>query len=235
DGDPGHQHPDPAQRAFGHRQCGTRESGRRISDAKGIPLKTPAGGGVRAAAGRRSMHQLWTFIADNREQILRLLGQHVEFSVLSVVLSILIAVPLGLLCRASRILAQVLLNAVSLIYTIPTLALFGLMIPLLGIGWVPAVAAIVLYSLLPIPQNTSTGRLAVPLDAREAARGMGMSAAQILLRVELPLALSLIFAGIRVAAVNAVGMVTIASFIGAGGLGDLIFRGISTVSTVVVV
>jgi osmoprotectant transport system permease protein len=181
------------------------------------------------------MQQLWTYIADNREQILRLLGQHVEFSVLSVVLSILIAVPLGLLCRASRILAQVLLNAVSLIYTIPTLALFGLMIPLLGIGWVPAVAAIVLYSLLPIAQNTYTGLLAVPLDAREAARGMGMSAAQMLLRVELPLALSLIFAGIRVAAVNAVGMVTIASFIGAGGLGDLIFRGISTVSTVVVV
>ena len=181
------------------------------------------------------MQQLWNFIADNREQILRLLGQHVEFSLLSVVLSILIAVPLGLLCRASRLLAQLLLNAVSLIYTIPTLALFGLMIPLLGIGWVPAIAAIVLYSLMPIAQNTYTGLLGVPSDAREAARGMGMSASQILFRVELPLALPLIFAGVRVATVNAVGMVTIASFIGAGGLGDLIFRGISTVSSVVVI
>jgi osmoprotectant transport system permease protein len=181
------------------------------------------------------MQQLWNFIADNQEQILRLLGQHVEFSLLSVVLSILIAVPLGLLCRASRLLAQLLLNAVSLIYTIPTLALFGLMIPLLGIGWVPAIAAIVLYSLMPIAQNTYTGLLGVPSDAREAARGMGMSASQILFRVELPLALPLIFAGVRVATVNAVGMVTIASFIGAGGLGDLIFRGISTVSSVVVI
>jgi osmoprotectant transport system permease protein len=181
------------------------------------------------------MQQLWNFIADNREQILRLLGQHVEFSLLSVVLSILIAVPLGLLCRASRLLAQLLLNAVSLIYTIPTLALFGLMIPLLGIGWVPAITAIVLYSLMPIAQNTYTGLLGVPSDAREAARGMGMSASQILFRVELPLALPLIFAGVRVATVNAVGMVTIASFIGAGGLGDLIFRGISTVSSVVVI
>ena len=181
------------------------------------------------------MQQLWNFIADNREQILRLLGQHVEFSLLSVVLSILIAVPLGLLCRASRLLAQLLLNAVSLIYTIPTLALFGLMIPLLGIGWVPAIAAIVLYSLMPIAQNTYTGLLGVPSDAREAARGMGMSASQILFRIELPLALPLIFAGVRVATVNAVGMVTIASFIGAGGLGDLIFRGISTVSSVVVI
>jgi osmoprotectant transport system permease protein len=181
------------------------------------------------------MQQLWNFIADNREQILRLLGQHVEYSLLSVALSILIAVPLGLLCRASRLLAQLLLNAVSLIYTIPTLALFGLMIPLLGIGWVPAIAAIVLYSLMPIAQNTYTGLLAVPSDAREAARGMGMSAPQILFRVELPLALPLIFAGVRVATVNAVGMVTIASFIGAGGLGDLIFRGISTVSGVVVI
>jgi osmoprotectant transport system permease protein len=181
------------------------------------------------------MQQLWNFIADNQEQILRLLGQHVEFSLLSVVLSILIAVPLGLLCRASRLLAQLLLNAVSLIYTIPTLALFGLMIPLLGIGWVPAITAIVLYSLMPIAQNTYTGLLGVPSDAREAARGMGMSASQILFRVELPLALPLIFAGVRVATVNAVGMVTIASFIGAGGLGDLIFRGISTVSSVVVI
>jgi osmoprotectant transport system permease protein len=181
------------------------------------------------------MQQLWNFIADNQEQILRLLGQHVEFSLLSVVLSILIAVPLGLLCRASRLLAQLLLNAVSLIYTIPTLALFGLMIPLLGIGWVPAIAAVVLYSLMPIAQNTYTGLLGVPSDAREAARGMGMSASQILFRVELPLALPLIFAGVRVATVNAVGMVTIASFIGAGGLGDLIFRGISTVSSVVVI
>jgi len=180
------------------------------------------------------MQDLWAFIADNREEILRLLGQHVEFSLLCVALSILIAVPLGLLCRASRILAQVLLNIVSIIYTIPTLALFGLMIPLLGIGQVPAIAAIVLYSLLPIAQNTYTGLLGVPADIREAARGMGMSGLQILVRVELPLAASLIFAGIRVATVNAIGMATIASFIGAGGLGDLIFRGITTVSGIVV-
>jgi osmoprotectant transport system permease protein len=181
------------------------------------------------------MRELWAFVADNQAQILRLLAQHVEFSLLSVALSILIGVPLGLLCRANRIIAQILLNTVSIIYTVPTLALFGLMIPLLGIGELPAITAIVLYSLLPIVHNTYTGLLAVPADAREAARGMGMSGLQILVRVELPLALSLIFAGVRVATVNAIGMVTIASFIGAGGLGDLIFRGISTVSTIVVV
>jgi osmoprotectant transport system permease protein len=112
--------------------------------------------------------------------------------------------------------------------------MFGLMIPILGIGLVPAVTAIVLYSLLPVVQNVYTGITTVRPDVRDAAIGLGMSGRQILFRVELPLALLVLFAGIRTAVVNAIGMATLASLIGAGGLGDLIFRGISTVSLTVV-
>jgi osmoprotectant transport system permease protein len=104
------------------------------------------------------------------------------------------------------------------------------MLPLIGIGFLPAIVAVVLYSLLPIVQNTYTGLRAVAPEIREAAKGVGMSAGARLWRVELPLALPIISAGVRVAVVNAVGMMTLASLIGAGGLGDLIFRGISTLS-----
>lgn len=173
---------------------------------------------------------LLTFFEYNGARIIDLTLGHVELSLCSVGIALAAGLPLGVLCHCCRPLAAVILGLTSIIYTIPTLALFGLMIPLLGIGIVPAIVAVVLYSLLPIVQNTYAGLAAVQPDIREAATGLGMGFGAKLLRVELPLALPVVFAGVRVAVVNAVGMVTLASLIGAGGLGDLIFRGISTVS-----
>ncbi len=171
-----------------------------------------------------------TFLAGNWQRIADLAGDHVVLSLQAVALALVIGIPLGIACRLAQPLAAIVLNAVSIIYTVPTLALFGLMLPLIGIGVVPAVVAVVLYSLLPIVQNTYTGLTAVAPEIREAALGIGMGRLARLLRVELPLALPVMFAGLRVAVVNAVGMMTLASLIGAGGLGDLVFRGISTVS-----
>lgn len=173
------------------------------------------------------------FIA-NHDRIALATVRHLEICALSVALALALGIPLGILAAKVRALSFAVLGTVSVIYTVPTLAMFGLMIPVLGLGFVPAIAAIVLYSLLPIAQNTYTGIVNVPAHVKEAARGLGMSEAQILWRVELPLSVPVLSAGIRTAVVNAVGMGTLASLIGAGGLGDLIFRGISTVSLVVV-
>lgn len=149
---------------------------------------------------------------------------------MSVGVALAFGLPLGFLCYSSRVAATIVLNAVSIIYTIPTLALFGLMIPILGIGIVPAVVAVFLYSLLPVVQNTYSGLATLDPTVREVAAGLGMGRAARLFRVEVPLALPVIFAGVRVAVVNAIGMVTLASLVAAGGLGDLIFRGISIMS-----
>lgn len=171
-----------------------------------------------------------TFLAANWPRILDLTFRHIELSLYAVGIALAIGVPLGILCYCVRPVAAVVLNVVSVIYTIPTLALFGIMLPLIGIGFLPAVVAVVLYSLLPIVQNAYTGLVAVAPEIRESATGMGMGYVARLWQVELPLALPVIFGGVRVAVVNAVGMMTLASLIGAGGLGDLVFRGISTVS-----
>jgi osmoprotectant transport system permease protein len=173
---------------------------------------------------------LYDFITGRWADILAVSWWHLRLSLMAVGLALGIGLPLGVLCHLSRIAAMIVLNTVSMIYTVPTLALFGLMIPLLGIGVVPAIVAVVLYSLLPVVQNTYTGLANLDPNLREVAIGMGMGRWTRLFRVELPLALPVIFAGLRIAVVNAIGMVTLASLIAAGGLGDLIFRGISIMS-----
>ena len=173
---------------------------------------------------------LLQYLGEHWSQILSVSWLHLELSLMSVGLALALGLPLGILCYSSRVAAAIVLNAVSVIYTIPTLALFGLMIPLMGVGIVPAVVAVLLYSLLPVVQNTYTGLATLDPNLREVAAGIGMGWASRLFRVELPLALPVIFAGVRVSVVNAIGMVTLASLIAAGGLGDLIFRGISIMS-----
>lgn len=174
------------------------------------------------------------YIVANLDRILATTLRHVQICGLSLAFAIAIGILLGIVATRSRWLQPPILGGIALIYTVPTLAMFGLMIPVFGLGMVPAVIAVTLYSLLPVVQNTYTGIINVPPAVREAATGLGMGGGQILLRVELPLAMVVVSGGIRLAVVNAVGIGTLASLIGAGGLGDLIFRGISTVSPVVV-
>lgn len=172
------------------------------------------------------------FYLDNSREALGLLGQHIYLVLLSTVIAVAIAVPLGvLLTRRERWRAPVL-GLANVFQTIPSLALFGFLIPLPllgGIGARTAIVALVVYSLLPIVRNTYTGITGIDPAVREAARGMGMTDGELLRLVELPLAAGVILAGIRVATVVAVGTATIAAAIGAGGLGVYIFRGVAVV------
>ena len=173
---------------------------------------------------------LLRFLAERRSELLLLTGQHVLLVLVSAGIAVAIGVPLGIaLVRRPR-LARPVLALANLAQTIPSLALFGFLIPVPfigGIGVRTAIVALVLYSLLPILRNTVTGIQQVDPAVLEAATGMGMTARQRLRLVELPLALPVILAGVRVAAVVSVGTATIAAAIGAGGLGTFISRGIS--------
>jgi osmoprotectant transport system permease protein len=177
------------------------------------------------------VNEVIAVLIDRWPDIVDATRQHIVLSVISLFWAVLIAVPTGVLLTRFRFLAAPVLGVVSVIQTIPSLALLGFMIPIFGIGPVPAVIAMVLYGLLPILRNTYTGILDVDKSLLEAGRGMGMTKVQLLRMVELPLARPVIFAGIRTATVMTIGVATLAAFIGAGGLGDLILRGISMVDT----
>jgi len=166
--------------------------------------------------------------------ILRATGQHIVIVAISVAVAIVIGVPLGIWCTRRPAAARAVLRAVGLTQTIPSLALFGFLIPIPfigGIGPRTAIVALILYSLLPIVRNTLTGIRGVDRSVREAGIAMGLTPRQLLLEVELPLAMPTIVAGIRIATVIAIGVATIAAAIGGGGLGDLIFRGVAMVDT----
>lgn len=172
------------------------------------------------------------FMIDNRTVIADRTLEHIAIVSVAVGIAVMTAVPIGIAITRSKALADAVLYAASMMITIPSIALFGLMIPLLapighGIGYVPAVIAIILYSQLPIIRNTYTALADVYPALREAAKGMGMSRMQRLREVEIPLALPVIMAGVRVAVVMNIGIAAIATYIGAGGLGTFISRGIS--------
>ena len=172
------------------------------------------------------------FIANNLGVIASLGLEHISIVVVAVGLAILTGVPIGIAITQSRPAADAVLYVASIVVTIPSIALFGLMIPVLsligqGIGWLPAVTAILLYSQLPIIRNTYTAITNVDPALREAARGMGMTAMQRLWQVEMPISVPVIMAGVRTAVVMNIGVAAIAAYIGAGGLGVLISRGIS--------
>ncbi|RJL10725.1 ABC transporter permease [Paracoccus siganidrum] len=176
--------------------------------------------------------EILSFIANNWQVILRLAGEHISIVAVAVGLAILTGVPIGIAITQNRRVADAVLYVASIIVTIPSIALFGLMIPILskigqGIGWLPAVIAILLYSQLPIVRNTYTAITNVDPALREAAIGMGMTPFQRLTRLEIPIAIPVIMAGVRTAVVMNIGVAAIAAYIGAGGLGVLIARGIS--------
>ena len=158
----------------------------------------------------------------------RLTGQHIEIVGAAIIVAVLIGVPAGILATRARWLEAPVINITGILYTIPSLALFAVLIPVLGLGARPAIVALALYSLLVIVRNTVVGLRTVDPAAVDAARGMGMTAWERLVLVEIPLALPVILAGVRAATVASIGVATIAAYIGAGGLGVLIFDGIRT-------
>src|SRR5437867_2133651 len=172
------------------------------------------------------------YILSHPGEILELTGEHLLLVVASTGIAAVVGVPVGIFLTRRPAWSRWVLGAANVVQTIPSLALFGFLIPLPalgGIGARTAILALILYSLLPIIRNTHTGIAGVDPAIREAGRGMGMTDWQLLTQVELPLAISVIMAGLRVATVISVGVATIAAAIGAGGLGTYILRGVSMV------
>jgi len=177
------------------------------------------------------------FYADNGAEALALVLQHLGLVALSTVVAAAVGIPLGIVLARRPSLAAPVLGVANVLQTIPSLALFGFLIPLPflgGVGARTALVALVVYALLPIIRNTYTGIRGVDPAVREAATGMGMTDRQLLRLVELPLAAGVIMAGVRVAAVVGIGVATIAAAIGAGGLGVYIFRGVATVNNTLI-
>ena len=178
------------------------------------------------------------FISDHRNEIVQLTTEHMVLVGVSILGAIVAGVPLGIVIYQQPRLRTVVLGMINILQTIPSLALFALLIPLPligGIGARTALIAMVLYSLLPIVANTFAGLMSVNPAVREAAVAMGMTDRQLLWKVELPLAVGVVFTGIRIATVMSVGLATIAAAIGAGGLGMFIFRGLAMLDTRLIV
>ena len=180
---------------------------------------------------------LWQFLLQNHAEVLQLTGEHLWLVGVSTILAVLIGVPLGIVITRWPALNRPILGGTNIIQTIPSLALFGFLLPAPWIGERAdrlAILALTLYALLPLIRNTYTGIKGVDRSVVEAARGLGMTDGQLLWQVELPLALGVIIAGVRVAAVISIGLATIAAAIGAGGLGEYIFRGLAMVNNSVI-
>jgi len=168
----------------------------------------------------------WSYIRDNSDTILSHLREHVTLTVLAVLIALVIAVPLALLARRVRWLAGPIVGLSGVLYTLPSFALFALMAPFTGYTKARTVLiGLVLYALLVLVRNTLVGLDGVPADVREAARGMGYGPARMFWRIELPVALPAIMAGIRIATVSTIALVTVGVILGHGGLGQLLFEG----------
>jgi osmoprotectant transport system permease protein len=179
----------------------------------------------------------WIFVTQNRFEIAALTLEHLWMVALSTLLAIAVGIPLGILITRKRSLHKPVIAVANIIQTVPSLALFGFLLPAPWIGERAgrlAILALMAYALLPLIRNTYVGITSVDRAIVDAARGMGLTDWQLLYKVELPLAASVILAGIRVALVISIGLATIAAAIGAGGLGELIFRGLAMVNNAVI-
>ncbi|MBP1155796.1 MULTISPECIES: ABC transporter permease [unclassified Paenibacillus] len=174
--------------------------------------------------------QYFEFVLSRQEDILRAMQDHLVISAVSVLLGAIVAIPIGIWLAGNRSswLNGIIFSIANILQTIPSLALLAILIPLLGVGRTPAIFALFLYSLMPILRNTYSGFQSVDPNLLEAARGMGYSRKQQLLQIQLPLALPYIMSGIRVTTVYIISWATLATLIGAGGLGQLIFAGMGT-------
>jgi osmoprotectant transport system permease protein len=169
----------------------------------------------------------WPWVSDHLSEIQSRLTQHIELTLLSVGFGLLISFPLALVCVRYRRMYGPVIGVTGVLYTIPSLALFALLLPITGLSVATAVIPLTAYTLLILIRNMVIGLRGVPADVREAAEGMGYSPTGRLLRVELPLALPAIFAGIRIAMVTIIGLVTVTALIGQGGLGQLLLDGLN--------
>jgi osmoprotectant transport system permease protein len=167
----------------------------------------------------------WSWIADRTDVVLAKLLEHVQLTVIAVVIGLIISFPLALWAYRHKKVYPPITVFTGLLYTIPSLALFALLVPYTGLSLETALIGLVSYTLLILVRNIVAGLDGVPADTKEAALGLGFTKRQLLWRVELPLALPVILAGIRVATVTTIGLVTVAAFIGKGGLGYFILLG----------
>ncbi|GEO69541.1 ABC transporter permease [Levilactobacillus acidifarinae] len=167
------------------------------------------------------------FLATYGTQLIAKTGQHLYISAFALALGVIVAVPLGILLTRMKRGANLVITLAGVLQTIPAMALLAMMIPIFGIGSTPAIVALFIYSLLPILRNTYLGMQGVSPTVRDAAKGMGMTWWQSMLQAEIPLAAPVIMSGIRLSATYVIAWATLASYIGAGGLGDFIFNGLN--------
>ncbi|MBF4781721.1 ABC transporter permease/substrate-binding protein, partial [Clostridioides difficile] len=176
------------------------------------------------------MANFFNFILLQKDKIIELLIQHMSLTVTSILIAIIVGVPLGIIISRISSLRKFVLGFVNLVQAVPSMALLGLLVPILGIGSKPAIFMVVVYSLLPIVKNTYIGITSIDPVVLESAKGIGLTRNQTLFKIQFPLALPIIMGGVRISAVTAVGLMTLAAFIGAGGLGYLVFSGVQTVN-----
>lgn len=175
------------------------------------------------------------FLEQYGGELLQKTGEHFYISIVSLLIAIIIAVPLGILLSKTKKLASVVLTVAGVLQTIPTLAVLAIMIPIFGVGKTPAIIALFIYVLLPILNNTVLGVQNINPDIRQTGISMGMTKLQLMKDVELPLALPLILGGIRLSSVYVISWATLASYVGAGGLGDFVFNGLNLYDPVMIV
>src|ERR1700731_4476055 len=168
----------------------------------------------------------WSWISGHADLITATLSQHIQLTLIAVVVGLVIAAPLGLVAWRSRLFRGPIFSLTGILYTIPSLALFSFLLPFTGLTILTAEIGLVGYTLLILVRNIVVGLNSVPVDVREAARGMGFRPLAELARVDLPLAIPAIMAGVRIATVTTIGLVTVTALIGEGGLGSLIYQGL---------
>ena len=167
------------------------------------------------------------FLRNNGQELFKKALEHLEISVIALLIAIIVAVPIGIMLSRMKRTSNVVLTIAGVLQTIPTLAVLAIMIPIFGVGKMAAIFALFIYVLLPILNNTVLGVQQIDSNLKDAAKSMGMTRLQMMKDVELPLALPLILSGVRLSAVYVISWATLASYVGAGGLGDFVFNGLN--------
>lgn len=167
------------------------------------------------------------FLTENFSQLILKISEHFLISMTALALGVIFAVPLGLLVSRNNKAANLVIGISSILQTVPSLALLAIMVPIFGVGKLPAIFALFIYSLLPILRNTVLGMNSVNADIVDAAKGMGLKPTQIIFKVQVPLSIGVIMSGIRLSAIYVIAWTSLAAYIGAGGLGEFIFNGLN--------